>query len=358
MRYDELAEFITTQGRIVTTTVDPQLRAVKVALTGSEDGLDGGGESSEAEVLYGNLGMVARPRNAVRSTVATDHNPEGYAEFLGINLGDQVQPIATYDARLSARFPNPKEGEIAMVGYAGGFLSLADTSDLTGTRIMMYAPHMDGSGDVDKAHVFMMDPEGESVLLAHADGMAVTMYQNTTTLKNADGSNWIALDASYVRTNASSVFNHTGSFMVYVPNALNTAAHVFSIDDNDGHIVLMNRNGAALIMNDGEGPVLKSPDGTLYIQVGDSNDQITISGNLSINGGVNLGSATPTDAVLLATQQLAWNAQVVGILTDLIELLYVTGLAVTGATAKAATPPAAPTLPVAVPAPAVRVKAF
>lgn len=341
MRYDELTEHIAAVGRVATASVDEQLKAVKVALTGAEDGIGGvASETSEGEVLYGALGLVSRPRDAVLSTTATAHNPEGYAEFIGLRFGDQVQPIATFDARLSAKFPAIKSGEIALVGYAGGFASLADTSDLTGTRITLYAPHLDGSGAVDKAYVLTLDPEGEIVSLAHADGMALTMFQEAVTLKNADGSSWVNLDASYVRTSAQNVFTQTGSFIVYVPNSTNTAAHVLAMEDNGGYVALGNRSGAALVMENNQGPVLKSKDGTAFIQVGDSNGQNYISGNTSIDGGVNLGSASPADAVMLATQLLVWVGQVNAAL-----------VAINTATSAGAT------MPTAVPVPATRVKA-
>lgn len=147
-------------------------------------------EGSDNETLWGVIGVVSRPR-------ATDAG--GSAEAIASRTDDGFAPVASRDLRLNKRV-NPKDGEVDVVHYDGGFISLASSSDGDGkgTQIVIYSPTLDGGGAIAKAHTIALDPSGDgSVVVVHSAGMAITMAggaKNSVVIKNKDGSSFIELN--------------------------------------------------------------------------------------------------------------------------------------------------------------------
>lgn len=191
-----LFDYVLAYTRVAASTVSGKAKAILVNLAGIGDGLEGtDGEASAQEPLFGQLGVVARPRASVSAKDATGLEPEGYTEVVSARTSDGLQPLAARDLRLNARV-NLKEGEIAVAQYGGGFLSLSDASDGKGTQAVLFAPALKADGEIDKSHAIVLDPAeaNRSIAIVHADGMSITMNKGgEIVLSNKDGTQWIAL---------------------------------------------------------------------------------------------------------------------------------------------------------------------
>lgn len=207
-----LHEFVFSFAKLVATTVSGTAKF----LLANVEGLAGDGGVQEE--TYGQIGVVVRPRYPTST---------GYAEVLCSKGGDNLYVIGGRDARTHARFPAPKDGDVALVHDGGAFLSLSDNGDtvpvpslppgedassapLAGTSkstvITMLAPQVDGSGAVSKSHALILDAssEGQSASLIHMLGMALLMTkEKNVILKNADGSQWIQLSDSAILLNGT-----------------------------------------------------------------------------------------------------------------------------------------------------------
>jgi hypothetical protein len=195
-----LFDFAFCWARIVASALGDKARDVLVDLAGIGDADDEPLEESKQESLFGALGVVARPK-------APDAT--GTAEVITARTADGLQPLAARDLRLNARV-NPKEGEVTVVQYGGGFISLADASDGNGTQVVIYAPALKSDGTVDKAHAMVFDPEAsnQSVSLVHALGMALLMTADKDVIiKNAAGDAYIQVGDDGVTLNGNVTLN-------------------------------------------------------------------------------------------------------------------------------------------------------
>ncbi len=125
-------------------------------------------------------------------------------------------------------------------------------------------------------------------------------------------------------------------------------AHVFAMNSkaDEASISLVHEKGHSFVLTNDGNVYLGSHTGAAFIDIVE--DKMTLSAaSLNLCGGVNMGAADPatTDFVVLATQFLAWYAQVTTWIGSIDTLLKTTGLPVTGGgggTAKATSTPAAP----------------
>jgi hypothetical protein len=184
--------FVLTFFRVLGSTVAGKHSAVLYGLEGSIGDLDDPdgdtpGEQVPAVEAYGALGLLARPRPA--ETIAGEVlNVEGY----GARTPKGMVPFATRDLRLNRRFPNPKPGTVALVGYGGGFLSFDDADGDTslGTLYVPYA--RDGSGNVTKAHMISVGKDGNGtpfVGIISGEGPRFTLLGHEVVVASKDGSN-------------------------------------------------------------------------------------------------------------------------------------------------------------------------
>jgi hypothetical protein len=195
-----LSGFVLTFFRVLGATVsaapkdtsDASNAAVLLGLEGSVNDLDDPdgdtpGEQIPAVEAYGALGIVARPRQPEKIG-GRDYAAEGY----GGRTPNGMVPFAYRDLRLNRRFPNPKPGSIALVGYGGGFLSFDDADGDTslGTLYVPYARN--GSGAVSKAHMISIGKDGNGtpfVGIISGEGPRVTLLGNQVVVASKDGSN-------------------------------------------------------------------------------------------------------------------------------------------------------------------------
>lgn len=196
MKAHELAGWVSTFVKITGSTIVGKHSAVLVGGSGLAGGLgtvdddpDDGEQITDAET-YGGLGLVSRPR--VAETLDGDQLT---AEALGMRKSGDIVPIAWRDLRLNRRFPAPKPGTIALVGYGGGFLSFDDgAGSPDGSVVTLYCPYaFDGSHVPQKAHVLTFDPTTQAVALVHGDGLAITMDPDNGITMRADSQTWLTL---------------------------------------------------------------------------------------------------------------------------------------------------------------------
>jgi hypothetical protein len=187
-----LSGFVLTFLRVLGSTVSGPHSAVRESLEGSISDLDDpdgdtAGEQMPAAEAYGALGLVVRPRPP--ETIAGQVlNAEGY----GARTPAGMVPFTRRDLRLNRRFPNPKPGTVALVGYGGGFLSFDDADGDTslGTLYVPYA--RDGSGNVTKAHMISLGKDGNGtpfVGIISGEGPRVTLLGHEVVVASKDGSN-------------------------------------------------------------------------------------------------------------------------------------------------------------------------
>jgi hypothetical protein len=154
---------------------------------GSFDEDEPGEQMVDVEAL-GALGIIARPRRPSKnSKTGKEEAAEGY----GLRTPAGIKPLAYRDLRLNRRFPSPKEGTIAFVGYGGAFLAFDDADGDT-SHATLYVPYeRNGSGVVTKAHMVTIgkDDSGKPMLaLISGEGPRVTLLDDEVVVANKDGS--------------------------------------------------------------------------------------------------------------------------------------------------------------------------
>ncbi|WP_437759479.1 hypothetical protein [Sorangium sp. So ce1389] len=197
-----LFNLVATYAKMISSELRGAAKAVLVNLSGISD-LDGE-EGSRGEVLYGALGVVARPKPA---------GADGFAEVVGLKTSDGIMPIAARDLRLNARV-NPKEGEVLLVGYGGGFISLKDNADGDGTDIVFYATKSDGS----KASAISLNTttSNSHIALMHDSGVSVTLTkEGKAVIASPDGGTYIEVSDAGIVLNGQ--VQLTGSLVVGDP---------------------------------------------------------------------------------------------------------------------------------------------
>jgi hypothetical protein len=191
-----------------------------------------------------------------------------------------LQPLAARDLRLNARV-NPKEGEVTVVQYGGGFISLADASDGNGTQVVIYAPALKSDGTVDKAHAMVFDPEAsnQSVSLVHALGMALLMTADKDVIiKNAAGDAYLQVGDDGVTLNGNVTLNGgvvCGDTVAAQPVALAPPIVTWAASVNatlTAIAALLNAPGATLVASTNlaarEGAVTSACEELLQAQLG------------------------------------------------------------------------------------------
>lgn len=193
-------------------------------LTGDEpliDEDDTVAEVSAEATVYGAHGVTGRPLPPSTSGGTSEH-----AEVVCLRMSDGLVPIAVRDVRLRMGGDAPLEGTVALVGYGGGYHSISpvDNDDLDkGAIQVIYCPYDFTSGVAAKAHSIVLDPTplNESIMVVHAEGMAITMSgqnldsKQSLTMKNASGDAWLRLDNDGITLNGKIVLN--GSVIVGDP---------------------------------------------------------------------------------------------------------------------------------------------
>lgn len=154
------------------------------------------GDVSTDEPIFGAVGVVSRPKPPIAKADATGPNPEGECEALCAKTDDGLHFVAARDLRLNARV-NPAVGEVCLVQYGGGFVSLKTASDGYGTQIVLLAPRINSStGVIAASHALVLDPAtaNSSVSLVHADGHGLLLTKDgDAILKNSAGDAFLSV---------------------------------------------------------------------------------------------------------------------------------------------------------------------
>lgn len=218
-----LSGFVLTFCRVLGSAVVGEHSAVLEAVEGGVGDLDDQDGDAPGETMpdvehYGALGVIARPRPPEKVG-----GKELGAEGFGARTTAGTIPLARRDLRLNRRFPAPKPGTVALVGYGGGFLSFDDASGGASSKATLYVPY--GRSDVEetasKAMVVAIDPEQESLMLLHGDGYAVVLDKDNGVTLRGDDSTWLRMKGGTLEVVAASI-NLRGN----VALGANTAAAV------------------------------------------------------------------------------------------------------------------------------------
>lgn len=198
------ADLVIYFSKVVSSSIDEATHAVQFNIHGIagmdqhddgasvDEGDDAGEGQNDAEV-FGALGIVGRPL-----APETRLGQELHAETASVRQAEGLIPIACRDLRLRMPGNGPTEGTVAFIGYGGGFHSLtAVDKGAGGTIHVLYCPFdFDGSGIAQKAHAITMDPTpgNESVMVVHADGQAIVMFEKKIVLKSPDGTSILTIE--------------------------------------------------------------------------------------------------------------------------------------------------------------------
>lgn len=168
---------------------------------------DGDGSGNEIAEQFSALGIIGRPLPPQDLNGINE-----FTEVVCVKTNDGLVPVAARDTRLKMQGNGPSEGTLAFVGYGGGFHSLTPIDDGAGGTIhVIYCPYdFDGDGVAQKAHSIVLDPTpgNESIIIAHAEGMAITMTgegNKELLLKNAAGDATLRLDDSGITLTATNI---------------------------------------------------------------------------------------------------------------------------------------------------------
>jgi hypothetical protein len=175
------SSIVFTMLRVVGSTVVGKHSAV---LVGGEGGV--GGEAVTDAEAFGAPGVVFRPRPPSK----VDGREIG-AEAMAARGPRGMVPVAWRDLRLNRRFPSPKPGSVALVGYGGGFLSFDDANEDTsvGTLYVPYKRNADGT--VKEAHMVQLGVDGSGkpfIGLINGTGLRVTLLDDEVVVASKDGS--------------------------------------------------------------------------------------------------------------------------------------------------------------------------
>ncbi|MGB0973177.1 MAG: hypothetical protein ACPGVG_19815 [Mycobacterium sp.] len=158
---------------------------------------DGIGPQPQESDTWGPVGWFARPKDPVAEAEATPLSPAGACEAIAWNSPDAAQPMAFRDLRLSSQV-SPDKGDVGMVGYGGGFITIEDNADGDGSTITLYALRKDSTGAADAAHVVTMDTTaaGSHIQITHESGATVQLHQDGGVYLSSSGDtsqSWLSL---------------------------------------------------------------------------------------------------------------------------------------------------------------------
>jgi hypothetical protein len=160
----DFAGYVFSELRISGSTLTPSDERDTAVLVGGEASA---GDDEPGTAAWGTLGLVFRPRRPSPETGATDDpkTNELYAHALAVRHGERLVPVAYRDPRLN-RIWQPEEGDIGLVGYGGGRVTLEDTPSLQ-TRIRHRVPFSGGTLEI------LLEPDEESITITHSAGMLI-----------------------------------------------------------------------------------------------------------------------------------------------------------------------------------------
>lgn len=191
MRPSDVADWVLGFVRVLGSTVVGEHGAVLWGGDGAVGGIDdplqdtSGELFTDVEQYSGPIVWRPRPPEQVAGKTLN-------AEGIAARKGGGLIPLAVRDLRFNRRFPNPKPGSVALVGYGGGFLAFDDTPAGT-SRATLYVPY-DFSGDTPaKAHSITVDPETRAINVLHADGGQVVLLPDKEIMAIADDDTWMQL---------------------------------------------------------------------------------------------------------------------------------------------------------------------
>lgn len=209
------------------------------ALTGLDD-LESEAPGEEAADVegYGGFGLVFRPRPPEKVA----GGEELAAEAMALRTPDGLVPVAWRDLRLHRKFPAPKAGTVALVGYGGGFAAFDDTAANSGTakasKYTLYVPYQfNGAGTPTKAHLIAVDPESESINILHADGGQFVLLPQRQIMAVSDNGTWWNLEPGKFEVQAAQISLVGTVYIGGIPPAvvplaksdLNPATRVFGL---------------------------------------------------------------------------------------------------------------------------------
>lgn len=140
------------------------------------------GENVGEVESYGVPCIVWRPR-APETITTNGVDEELAAEGKAIRTGSGLVPVASRDLRLNRKYPAPKEGSSAFVGYGGGFLSFEDTPAKESLSTW-YIPYANGT----KCLTIALDPTTESIMIIQGDGYSITLDPDSGIVLRGDSS--------------------------------------------------------------------------------------------------------------------------------------------------------------------------
>lgn len=171
---------------------------------GFDDDDDDVGEGVTSE-LFGPLGLIGKPLPP-----ETIGGKTRQAEVFGAKLADDALPLAWRDLRLNEAFPGGlSEGQLAFVGYGGGFHSIertsVDSGDQRASIHVIYAPYEFSNGTPAKAMAIVIDTENESIGLVHGDGYWIGADATNGIVLRADKNTFLAIKAGEISMVANKV---------------------------------------------------------------------------------------------------------------------------------------------------------
>jgi hypothetical protein len=194
----------TVWAKVITTRLAGALKSVLASLELLDDA-----DISHDEPMMGVPGFFCRPRPPVAKEDETGLDPEGACEAVALRVGDQTIPIAYRDLRLSS-VVNPKEGELGLAHYGGGFVSLKLNTDEDGTNIVLYAPRKNSSGTVTNASCVSIDSTdgNQHICLLHESGASITLTkEGKILLMNKTGNAYVEINDDGIFLNGNCYLN-------------------------------------------------------------------------------------------------------------------------------------------------------
>lgn len=222
MNLDFLSSALLTFVRVIGSTVVGEHGAVLLGGEGAvgdvDDPIDSGSSDKfAASEAYCSPAIIWRPLPPTLPNGAPPKTPEDTtrtqaAEGIGARLGAHTVPLGVRDLRINRRFPNPKPGTVALVGYGGGFLSFdTDLRDKGPAGVdfqnkaTLYVPYAYSGGAPTKAMTIAIDPEAESMMLIHGDGYAVVLDKDNGITLRGDDATWLAVKPGKIELVAASI---------------------------------------------------------------------------------------------------------------------------------------------------------
>lgn len=218
------SDLVVRFSEVVNSTLNARTKAVQYSVLGIADADDPSNDAKAESVddaePYTSPGIVGRPLPPRLARAGEQH-----MDVMCIITSDGLVPVGYRDNRLKMGGNGPAAGVLAFVGYGGGFHSMTPVVDPDpppaearnpdpaggGTIHVLYCPYdFDDNGVARKAHSLILDPTqgNESVMLVHAEGMAMTMLagdKNALVLKNKAGDATFRVDDDGITMTAKQI---------------------------------------------------------------------------------------------------------------------------------------------------------